>query len=217
MTADAKSIAPAATESADLPTMAAPYVPPAPEGPQSRMRPLGFSDPFRWLARGWQDLTRHPGIALFYGLCFWFMAQVLALVFKHKPEYTLSLVSGCLLVGPFLASLPAQQAMVVRYTLDRTADSLAVFLRAIRTSVGSTPITALLGNNGDFYINTAANTIYGPKTAGAWGSPTSLVGPTGATGATGATGEKGEKGDGGCQKASINSGLDGREVFGFCF
>jgi uncharacterized membrane protein len=103
MTADAKSIAPAATESADLPTMAAPYVPPAPEGPQSRMRPLGFSDPFRWLLRGWQDLTRHPGIALFYGLCFWGMAQVLTLVFKHKPEYTLSLVSGCLLVGPFLA------------------------------------------------------------------------------------------------------------------
>jgi uncharacterized membrane protein len=28
---------------------------------------------------------------------------VLALVFKHKPEYTLTLVSGCLLVGPFLA------------------------------------------------------------------------------------------------------------------
>lgn len=34
------------------------------------------------------------------------------------------------------------------------------------------------GANGDFYINTAANTIYGPKTAGAWGSPTSLVGPS---------------------------------------
>jgi uncharacterized membrane protein len=102
MTADAKLPVPT-EQSADLPTMAAPYVPPAPEGPQSRMRALGFADPFRWLAKGWQDLTRHPGIALFYGLSFWFMAQVLALVFRHKPEYTLSLVSGCLLVGPFLA------------------------------------------------------------------------------------------------------------------
>jgi uncharacterized membrane protein len=83
--------------------MASPYVPPAPEGPQLLIRPLGFADPFRWLARGWQDLLKHPGIALFYGLCFWGMAQVLTLVFKHKPEYTLSLVSGCLLVGPFLA------------------------------------------------------------------------------------------------------------------
>lgn len=90
-------------EPTHLPVMAAPYVPPTPEGPQSRMGKLGWGDPFRWLAKGWQDLQRHPGIALFYGLCFWGMAQTLALVFKHKPEYTLSLVSGCLLVGPFLA------------------------------------------------------------------------------------------------------------------
>jgi uncharacterized membrane protein len=103
MTVDAQPIDPVAVKSADLPTMATPYVPPPPEGPQSRMRALGLTDPFRWLLRGWQDLWQHPGIALFYGLCFWFMAQVLALVFKHKPEYTLSLVSGCLLVGPFLA------------------------------------------------------------------------------------------------------------------
>jgi hypothetical protein len=32
------------------------------------------------------------------------------------------------------------------------------------------------GANGDFYINTTNHSIYGPKAAGAWGSPTSLVG-----------------------------------------
>lgn len=48
-----------------------------------------------------------------------------------------------------------------------------------------------LGVDGDFYINTSANTIYGPKTSGSWGSPTSLVGPQGATGATGPTGPAG--------------------------
>jgi len=101
MNAEAKSLD-AALES-DLPTMVTPYVPPPPVGPRSHMRPLGWSDPFRWLARGLKDMRHHPGIALFYGLCFWGMAQMLALVFKHKPEYTLSLVSGCLLVGPFLA------------------------------------------------------------------------------------------------------------------
>lgn len=92
-----------AAQDSDLPTMATPYVPPPPVSPRSRMRHLGWSDPFRWLARGLKDMRQHPGIALFYGLCFWGMAQVLAMVFKHKPEYTLSLVSGCLLVGPFLA------------------------------------------------------------------------------------------------------------------
>jgi len=35
------------------------------------------------------------------------------------------------------------------------------------------------GENGDFYIDTVAYDIYGPKTGGAWGSGTSLVGPAG--------------------------------------
>ena len=45
-----------------------------------------------------------------------------------------------------------------------------------------------LGVDGDFYIDTSANQIYGPKAAGVWPSGVSLVGPAGATGATGAAG-----------------------------
>ena len=45
------------------------------------------------------------------------------------------------------------------------------------------------GVDGDFYINTASNEIFGPKAAGVWGTGTSLVGPTGATGATGPAGD----------------------------
>ena len=67
------------------------------------VRPLGWGAPWRWLVRGAQDLIAHPGIALFYGFCFWFMALVLGWVFSSSPEYTMSIVSGCLLVGPFLA------------------------------------------------------------------------------------------------------------------
>ena len=87
----------------ELPVMVQPYAPPPAVGPRAHMTMLRLSDPLRWLHAGANDLLAHPGIALFYGLCFWGMAQVLSLVFKHKPEYTLSLVSGCLLVGPFLA------------------------------------------------------------------------------------------------------------------
>lgn len=36
-----------------------------------------------------------------------------------------------------------------------------------------------LGVDGDFYIDTATENIYGPKTAGVWGSPTSLIGSVG--------------------------------------
>src|SRR5574343_1381770 len=87
----------------ELPVTDQPYVPPAQEGPKARFRLLPLSAPLRWLALGFADLRASPGIALFYGTAFWAMAQVLALVFRRSPEYTLSMVSGCLLVGPFLA------------------------------------------------------------------------------------------------------------------
>lgn len=47
---------------------------------------------------------------------------------------------------------------------------------------GTTAPGSGLGANGDFYINTATDEIYGPKTGGAWGSPTSLIGPAGPAG-----------------------------------
>jgi hypothetical protein len=50
------------------------------------------------------------------------------------------------------------------------------------------------GVDGDFFIDTLALQIFGPKIAGEWGSCTSIVGPTGATGAMGATGVTGPQG-----------------------
>ena len=41
------------------------------------------------------------------------------------------------------------------------------------------------GANGDFYIDTTNNKIYGPKTSGAWGSGTSIVGTNGTNGTNG--------------------------------
>ena len=51
-----------------------------------------------------------------------------------------------------------------------------------------------LGSAGDYYLNTANSTLYGPKTDGGWGKPTSLQGPRGATGAQGPKGDRGETG-----------------------
>jgi uncharacterized membrane protein len=73
------------------------------EPARPRVRAIGLGAPLRWLARGAADLRAAPGIAAFYGVCFWAMAAVLAAVFRRSPEYTMTIVSGCLLVGPFLA------------------------------------------------------------------------------------------------------------------
>lgn len=51
-----------------------------------------------------------------------------------------------------------------------------------------------LGVDGDFYYDKVATAIYGPKTSGAWGGGTSLIGPAGATGATGSAGAAGATG-----------------------
>ena len=80
-----------------------PYIPPPSEAPHKEIINLRFGDPFRWLVLGWRDLMAAKGIALFYGVCFWTMAVVLGAVFRSRPEYAMSIASGCLLVGPFLA------------------------------------------------------------------------------------------------------------------
>ena len=53
---------------------------------------------------------------------------------------------------------------------------------------GSGAPAATLGTVGDFFIDTAAHAIYGPKTASGWGSAVSLVGPKGDQGSPGVSG-----------------------------
>jgi uncharacterized membrane protein len=67
-----------------------------------RLRELRFVDPLTWLALGWKDYRRSPGIGLFYGVVFVVMGWAIAKVFEHAPPYTVALSGGFLLVGPFL-------------------------------------------------------------------------------------------------------------------
>ena len=80
-----------------------PYVPPPSDAPRKTIQTLSLAAPFIWLNSGWQDLRAHPGISAFYGVAFWLMAVVLGAVFRSSPQYTMSIASGCLLLGPFLA------------------------------------------------------------------------------------------------------------------
>jgi hypothetical protein len=55
---------------------------------------------------------------------------------------------------------------------------------------GTVPPTSGDGVNGDFYIDTNANEIYGPKTGGSWGVGTPLIGPQGPSGSSGSLVER---------------------------
>jgi uncharacterized membrane protein len=81
------------------PTSEAP-VPPS--GFEIPLRTLGFGDPLRWLALGWRDFQRCPGIGLFYGACFAAMGWALLKMYEFAPAYVMALSAGFLLMGPFL-------------------------------------------------------------------------------------------------------------------
>ena len=76
--------------------------PPRAEAAAPRLNPLGYGDPLRWLAAGWRDFLRAPGIGVFYGACFVVMGWALLKVYESAPAYTLALSAGFLLMGPFL-------------------------------------------------------------------------------------------------------------------
>jgi hypothetical protein len=71
---------------------------------------------------------------------------------------------------------------------------------------GETAPAEGLGINGDFYIDTKAFKIYGPKAAGKWDSGTSMVGPQGEKGSTGTAGKTVLNGSG---APSNGTGADG--------
>ena len=69
----------------------------------------------------------------------------------------------------------------------------------------------LIGNPGDYYIDTVNNRLFGPKSSvSGWpAGAVNLVGPTGATGATGATGPQGATGPAGATGAKGDTGAQG--------
>ena len=74
----------------------------APGNATPALNTLRWTDPLRWLALGWRDFIRAPGIGVFYGLVFMVMGWALLKVYEHAPAYTLALSAGFLLMGPFL-------------------------------------------------------------------------------------------------------------------
>jgi len=67
------------------------------------VRRVSASAPFGWLAQGFADYRAHRLPSLFYGICFAAMGWFIAFTFQHAFEYVSALVTGFLLMGPFLA------------------------------------------------------------------------------------------------------------------
>jgi Collagen triple helix repeat (20 copies) len=73
---------------------------------------------------------------------------------------------------------------------------------------GTGPSADTVGHDGDFYLDTAAEVLYGPKAGGGWpANGTSLTGVPGATGPAGPQGPPGPAGSGGLSAVTDLNGL----------
>ena len=57
-----------------------------------------------WLRRGWSDYRACWPLSSWFGLCFVAMGWLQLLIFREAPAYSMALISGFLLLGPFLCT-----------------------------------------------------------------------------------------------------------------
>lgn len=75
------------------------------QSPRFTIRPVTMEQPWKWLAAGWSDLWRAPGVSLVYGALLTLVSFcVSAGLFLSGLEYLLlPMIAGFMLVGPMLA------------------------------------------------------------------------------------------------------------------
>jgi len=94
-----------------------------------------------WLAAGWRDFRAAPGYSLVYGMLFTGFVLAVLLLSRNYPGFTLSFVSGLLLLGPFLA---AGTYVAARQLEAGEAVSIPAALRLLLRRAGGLALIALL-------------------------------------------------------------------------
>ena len=72
--------------------------------PLPAIRTVPANAPIDWLKRGWKDYVNTRFQATFYGLMFVLMGYAIAWIYATKWQFTMGLVGGFFLMGPFLCA-----------------------------------------------------------------------------------------------------------------
>lgn len=93
-----------------------------------QIREVGLAAPLRWLAAGWRDMRLAGTASIFYGACFAGAGWLLHWVFAEAYALFAGLVTGFLLLAPFLAmGLYDLSRRIERGQVPRLAHSLAAW------------------------------------------------------------------------------------------
>jgi uncharacterized membrane protein len=105
------------------------------------VKAIDVGAPFRWLGKGWRDLWQAPVGSLAYGVVFAAIGAFLVSFAWARSHLALALVSGFLVVAPFLAiNLYAMSRQIER---SGSADPIEA-LHAWRANAGSIALFGLL-------------------------------------------------------------------------
>ena len=94
-----------------------------------------------WLRRGWSDYRACWPLSSSFGLCFVAMGWLQLLIFREAPAYSMALISGFLLLGPFLCTAVYRLSQAIERG-ERPDFLSAVF--AFRPVLGNIAIFAAL-------------------------------------------------------------------------
>lgn len=90
----------------------------------------------RWLRLGWADYAASRPVSTWFGLGFVVMGLVQLLIFARAPAYSMAMISGFLLLGPFLCTALYQ----ISQTLERGETPLllpaALAFRPVLANIG---------------------------------------------------------------------------------
>lgn len=90
------------SDSMPIPPTSPPPVTDAVEPTMPAVRVVGFDAPFRWLARGFEDMWTTRLRATFYGFLFVMMGMMIAFVYETRWQLTMGMTAGFFLIGPFV-------------------------------------------------------------------------------------------------------------------
>jgi len=110
-----------------------PYFPTIQDVPMER--------PLVWLKKGWQDIKACPLGSMFYGLCFVIGGWLMILSLRDAPEYIAAVITGFVILGPFLAL----GLYDLSFQREKGIDcELKPSLRACQKNVGNMAVFAIL-------------------------------------------------------------------------